>query len=510
MASAEDRLKNLTSENSETPLGQIPFIFSASRSAQKEFATLPMPQRMKVLSQLRHLIVEREQEISRVISRATGKPPGEALTTEVMVVADAILQIEKRAPKALGKQRVKTPITFIGKHSYVEYKPRGVVLVISPWNFPFMLAMIPVVEALAAGNSVIMKPSEETPEVGILMESIFKQLGLPEGTVQVTHGGRLLGEALIESKPDFVHFTGSVNTGKAIASATGPLLIPNTLELGGKDPMIVFEDANIERAVNGAIWGAFSNAGQVCMSVERLYVENSIYDHFLDRLVEQTSKLKLGTDDSSDIGPITTSAQFQTIQSQVKAAISEGAKLLTGLDPDKWNPTSRLIPPMILTDVTHQMEIMQEETFGPVLPVMRFDSEEQAIALANDSRFGLNSSVWTKDASKGKRVISKLITGSALLNDVILTIANPYLPYGGVKDSGLGSYHADSGMQNLAIRTAVMTDPGRPLSEINWFPYQGKDELFEELLKSYWGASRNFAKFGISYLKLLSKSKDRH
>lgn len=507
MTETQSKLKVLTTNPTTTEIAQIPQIFELARTAQIQFASLSIQERIGLLKKLRHAIVASQAEISSVIAKSTGKAPTEALTTEVMVVADALLHVETRAPKALGTQRIKTPITFLGKSSYVEYKPRGVVLVISPWNFPFMLAMVPVVEALAAGNSVIVKPSEETPQVGHMIEELVNKVAFPANTLQVVHGGRQLGEALVKAKPDFVHFTGSVSTGRAIASFTGPELIPTTLELGGKDPMIVFEDANVDRAVNGAIWGAFSNAGQVCMSVERLYVQKPIHDKFIDLLVDQTGKLKLGNEPSSDVGSMTTSRQVEIVKRHVSDAISAGAKLICGTHPDNWDPSSKLISPMVLIDVKQDMDIMQEETFGPVLPVMAFESEEEAILLANDSRYGLNSSVWTRDLAKGKRVISKLTTGGALINDVILTIGNPYLPYGGAKDSGVGSYHSDFGIQNFAVQTSVMVDRGRKLRELNWFPYGGKNQTFEDLLQSYWGARKDLAKFGLSYLKLLNKSK---
>ncbi len=494
--------------SSLTEISQLPSIMAAARTGFDKFSKMPLDERLELIRQLRYRIVERQDEIADVIATSTGKIKMEALTTEVMVVTDAILHVEKRAAKALATKRTKTPITFIGKQSYVEYKPRGVVAVISTWNFPFMLAMIPAVEALAAGNSVIVKPSEETPPVGMLIESLFREMDLPSGVVNVIHGGPDLGEALLKSKPDFVHFTGSEGVGRKIASITGPELIPTILELGGKDPMIVFEDANIERAVNGAIWGAFSNAGQVCMSIERVYVHRSIYESFIDLLVRETEKLRIGDDNNDDIGAMTLRKQVETVKRHVKDALDHGAKLMCGDHPDSWAEGTLKLRPMILTNVRQNMAIMQEETFGPVLPVMPFDTEEQSIELANDSRFGLNASVWTRDLSRGKRTISQLRTGGALINDVILTIGNPYLPYGGAKSSGIGAYHSDQGMQSFAIQTAVMADRGWMKREAHWFPYLGKGELFGDLLESYWSPSRNLVKFGLSYLKLLARSRN--
>lgn len=497
----------VASQPGATSIADMPTIIVNAREGFARYKKISLGDRIGLIKQLRYALVEAQGDISEVISHSTGKPITEALTTEVMVVVDAMLHVEKRTTRALATEKIKTPITFIGKKSYVEFKPRGVVAVISPWNFPFMLAMIPAIEALAAGNAIIIKPSEVTPAVGQLIGSLFDQAGFPKGCVQVIHGGVELGEALVASQIDFVHFTGSVKTGKAIARVTGPALVPTTLELGGKDPMIVFEDANIKRAVNGAIWGAFSNAGQVCMSVERLYVQNSIYDLFIDQLVREAAKLKLGSSPNDDVGPLTTRAQVEVVKRHVTNALSEGARLLLGDHPDTWNPNSLAVRPIILVDVSQEMEIMQEETFGPVLPIMSFSDDAQAITLANDSRFGLNSSVWTQNLSRGKKVISQLTTGGALINDVILTIANPYLPYGGVKDSGIGSYHSDFGIQNFSLKTSVMVDRGHKLREINWFPYADKRESFETLLSGYWGAKKELVSFGISYLRLLRQSK---
>lgn len=493
-----------------TEISQLPSIMASARAGFDKFSKMPLDERLELMKQLRYRIIERQDEIADVIATSTGKIKTEALTTEVMIVVDAILHVEKRAAKALRTRRIKTPITFIGKQSFLEYKPRGVVAVISTWNFPFMLSMVPAVEALAAGNSVIIKPSEETPPVGMLIESLFREMDLPSGVANVVHGGPDLGEALLKAKPDFVHFTGSEKVGRKVAAVTGPELIPTILELGGKDPMIVFEDANIERAVNGAIWGAFSNAGQVCMAVERVYVHRSIYNAFVDLLVREAEKLRVGDDNNDDMGRMTLSEQVNIVKRHVKEALDHGAKLLTGDHPDSWAEGTLKLRPMVLTNVKQDMSVMQEETFGPVLPVMPFDTEEQAVELANDSRYGLNSSVWTADLSRGRRVISSLQTGGALLNDVILTIGNPYLPYGGIKNSGVGAYHADQGMQSFAIQTAIMVDRGRKIREAHWFPYLGKGDLFGDLLESYWSPSRNLAKFGLSYLKLRSRSRSKN
>lgn len=500
--------KNVIGTLEETSVEQVDKLYENAKKAYLTWAGLPISERVHSLRKLRLHIIDELDYIVKVISDSTGKVAVEALTTEVMTVVDSIAHIEKRAAAALKTQKVKTPITFIGKASYIEYKPRGTVLVISPWNFPFQLSMIPIAEALVAGNAVILKPSEITPMVGVLIENLFKEAEFPEGLLQVAHGGKELGAALVEGKPDFIHFTGSVRTGKIIQMEAAKQLIPTLLELGGKDPMIVCADANMERAVQGAIWGAFTNSGQVCMSVERVYVDKSVYREFVDRLVQATQSLKQGTASDSDIGSMTFPQQTAIIKEHVTEALEKGAELIAGEHPDQWADDQMFIKPMIVTNVNHDMAIMQEETFGPVLPIMPFETEEEAIFLANDTRFGLNASVWTTDVERGKRIVSRLLSGNAVINDVIITVANPYLPYGGTKEGGIGAYHGDVGMQNFCVQTAVMVDKGRKKEEVNWYPYEGKYELFARLIRSFWGKKRNWGQFLAAYRQLL-KSGDR-
>lgn len=492
-------------EAEETLPEAVEGMYTVARRSFGVWAGLPLSERIRYLRKLRLTLVEEMNKIVEMIKASTGKAAVEALTTEVMTVIDSISHIEQRAPLALRTKKVKTPITLMGKSSYIEYKPRGTVLIISPWNFPFQLSMIPIVEALVGGNTVILKPSEVTPMIGILIEQLFEQAGFPEGVVQVAHGGKDTGAALIEGQPDYIHFTGSVPTGKIIQTEAAKRLIPTTLELGGKDPMIVFADANIERAVQGALWGAFNNSGQVCMSVERLYVEKSIYAEFMDRLVQEAGRLKQGTSFEDDIGSMTFSKQVRVVKEQVEDALNKGAVLAAGKHPDKWEEGHMFIQPLIITNVDHRMKIMREETFGPVLPIMAFETEEEALALANDSRFGLNASVWTSDIERGKQAVSRLVTGNAVINDVIITVANPYLPYGGVKEGGIGAYHGDVGMQSFCIQTSVMVDKGTKLSEVNWFPYEGKYEAFAELIRSFWGRKRSWRSFLRAYRRITAK-----
>ncbi|MFE4239189.1 aldehyde dehydrogenase family protein [Peribacillus butanolivorans] len=497
-------------ELDETPLESIPHFYTKSRQVFQTWSKLPIKERLQYLKRLRLLMVKKMDEIAEVISKDTGKVKIEALVADIMPTIDAIKHIEKHAVKALSKQKVSTPLMLIGKKSYIDYMPRGTVLVISPWNYPLQLAMVPILNALAGGNTVIAKPSEVTPLVGMCIDNLFHEAGFPEGTVQFAHGGKDLGASLTEQKPDYIFFTGSVRTGKIIGEVAAKQLIPSTLELGGKDPMIVLRDANLERAVNGALWGAFTNSGQVCMSVERIYVERPIYKEFLSLLKEKANSLKQGTRLTDDIGSMTFPAQIDIVAGHLEDALNKGAILESGTSPNDWKTgQTYFIPPTILSNVNHSMKIMKEETFGPVLPVVPFDTEEEVVRLANDTEYGLNSSVWTMDTVKANRIASQLVTGAVTINDVLITVANHHLPFGGTKQSGIGRYHGEQGMRIFCHEKAIMIDNGKKNSEIQWYPYERKYTKFLSLFQHYFSEKTNWIKFGKEYLQLIKISKEK-
>ncbi|MCL6454303.1 MAG: aldehyde dehydrogenase family protein [Alicyclobacillus sp.] len=501
---------------SEAAVAQV---YERARTSAAIWARTPLPARIACLRRLRERVVDLRDEIADVLHADTGKPHVEALATEVLVVLESLQSVERHAAKWLKTQRVPTPVSLFGKRSYVSYKPRGTVLVIAPWNFPFQLSMIPVVEALAAGNSVILKPSEVAPQVASTMAALFRDVLPDVHLVQVVTGGPETGARLVAAGPDFIHFTGSVRGGKAVQRAAAEQLIPTNLELGGKDPMLVFADAPLERAVHGALWGGLCNCGQVCMSVERLYVERPIYASFVNALVREAARLRgphldgNGADgralapDEVDIGPLTTVAQWQTVRRHVSQALSAGAKLRLGNPPELWDVRQRTVVPMIVTDVPADVDLMQEETFGPVLPVVPFDSEEEAVRLANGSRFGLSASVWTSDLERGRRVAEQLQAGSVCINDVMLAIANPNLPFGGVKEGGIGRYHGAEGLRAFSIQTSVVQSSPSNRREVNWFPYAGKRPVLSALIRDGYGRRRNWAGFVKAYLALLRLSR---
>jgi len=492
----------ILAEIEETSVHDVSLFYQRGRKAFSEWSNMSIRDRLTYFKNLKQLMVDEMDQIARTISEDTGKVLTEAIVADIMPTLDAIDHIVRHAEKVLSRQKAKTPFLLIGKKSYIEYMPRGVVLVISPWNYPLQLAMVPLVSALAGGNTVILKPSEVTPLVGKCIEDLFMRSGFPEGTVQVAHGGKEVGAAFTSGKPDYIFFTGSVRTGKIIQQQAASDLIPTTLELGGKDPMIVFKDANLERAAKAAVWGAFTNSGQVCMSAERLYVERAVFENFLNLLIKEVKSLKQGSDVDADVGSMTFPAQKDIVKVQLEEALERGAKLETGIEPAKWKE-GMFLPLTVVTNVEQDMKIIQEETFGPLLPVVPFDHEEEAVKLANGTVFGLNASVWSKDKEKARRVASKLVSGAVVINDVIITVANHGLPFGGAKESGVGRYHAEAGLRIFCHEKAIMEDLGLMNTEIQWYPYKGKYPLFLDLFKSYFSENRNWLRFAKSYLSLM-------
>jgi len=436
------------------------------RAAFAGWSVTPIPERVRLLGRLRGLLVQGIDEHVARIAAATGKPHVEALAGDLLTCVDFIRYHEAHAAEHLAPEPRPGGLLFGLSKFHVEYSPIGVVAVFSPWNYPLQLALIPTVTALAAGNTVVLKPSEITPTVGELIGGLCREAGFPADVVQIVQGGPAVGRALIAARPDKIFFTGSVATGREVMRAAAEQLIPLELELGGKDPMIVFADANLERAVRGAVYGAFANAGQACVSVERLYVERPIYERFVQRAAEEAAKLRVGSGLEADIGPIISAAQLDKIEAHLADAVERGARVVGQKRVD-----GRRFHPLVLRDADHTMRVMREETFGPLLPVMPFDGEEQAVTLANDSDYGLSGSVWTRDLERGRRVAGRLVCGSCAVNDVIKNISNPHVPFGGERQSGFGRYHGPEGLRAFSRVRSVMVSGGMLPREINWFPY---------------------------------------
>ena len=458
-------------------------IFEMAKDSSKSLALLGLKNRMTYISKLRKVILSRQEEIVEKIQMETHKARTDILISELFPLFEHLEFLELEAEKALKDETVPTPISMMGKSSKIWFEPLGTILVISPWNYPFYQAIVPISCSFVTGNATVYKPSELTPLQG-LVESILEEAGFQAGWVQVVYGDGKTGSDLIAKRPQKIFFTGSVATGKKIMAQASEFLIPVELELGGKDPMIVFNDVNLERAVKGAVWGAFTNSGQSCTSVERLYVQESIYNQFKEKLILETKKIKIGIDKDgdADMGAMISTKQVEIISSLVKDALSQGATMLTG---ESWDFKSKFIPPIILEGTHHQMRIHQEEIFGPVLPLMKFKDEAQAIELANDSSFGLSASIWGNDKKQLLRVASQIVTGNISINNVMLSEGNHALPFGGVKDSGIGRYKGVHGLRSFCNMKSVLADANSKKIEANWYPYTKKKyQLFSGLTQS--------------------------
>jgi len=443
-----------------------------ARKAQPGWAALRFEERGRYLQRAVRVLLERQDAYLDTIVRETGKPRTEALAVEILAACDALSYYARRAKRILADRTLPVHLMKT-KKLRISYRPLGVAGIITPWNFPFLLSLNPTAQALMAGNTVVLKPSEVTPFSGQLVEKLLEEAGLPEGVFNLVLGDGETGAALVEAGVDKISFTGSVRTGRRVGEACGRNLVPCTLELGGKDPMIVCADADLERAANGAVYGAFSNAGQVCVSTERVYVVDELHDAFVEKVVAKTAELRQGAEGEFDVGPMISASQLEIVSRHVEDARARGAKVRTG---GRRNPTQSglFYEPTVLTDVTHEMAIMREETFGPVLPIMRVRDEDDALRLANDSPYGLNANVWTRDKRKGERIAKALESGSAVVNDCMLTYGVTESPFGGVKESGVGQVNGEIGLRSFCHAQSILIDRFGAKSEVLWYPYTAK------------------------------------
>ncbi|MGZ8245128.1 aldehyde dehydrogenase family protein, partial [Methylomagnum sp.] len=440
---------------------------ASARSEFERWSAVPLAARVCAVRELRRLILDRADDIVDLVCQVTGKVPTEALLGEIYPTLDLLRHYERHAPHILARRRVPTPpLAYPFAHAYVEQRPFGVAAVISPWNFPFQLSVIPAVTALLAGNAVCLKPSELSLPVGALIGELCGRVEALAPVLRVVPGDGETGRHLVEAAPDLIFFTGSVATGRNIMAAAARNLTPLILELGGKDAMIVFDDAPFERAVRAAVYGAFANSGQMCVSVERLYVQRRRYREFVDAVIAGTGTLRVGGGVDHELGAITSPRQIAIIEDHYRDALDRGAQASGPLRRD-----GAFQHPVVLWDVDHSMKVMREETFGPLLPIMPFDTEAEAVALANDSAFGLNGSVWTGDPARGKRIAARLRVGGCAINDVIKNVGHAGLPFGGVKHSGFGRYHGPEGLLAFTQPVSVLANAGRMAREPNWFPY---------------------------------------
>jgi len=468
---------------------QVEAVVERARRAQPGWEAQGFERRADAMLELRYWLVQNRDRVLEVLVRENGKTREDALLAELFYVCDALGFWAKNAPKYLADEKVRThSLLLLGKKVVVRYRPHGVIGVIGPWNYPLTNSFGDCIPALMAGNSVVLKPSEVTPLANLLMGEAALECGVPEDVFSVVTGAGRTGAALVDNV-DMIHFTGSTATGRKVAVQAAERLIPVSLELGGKDPMIVLRDADIDRAANMAVEWAFRNSGQICISVERVYVEEPVHDAFVQKVIEKTRALRQGVPGqagSVDVGAMTNPPQVDIVRNHVQDAIDKGAEVPVG--GRAGDGPGQFFEPTVLTGVDHTMKIMTEETFGPTLPIMKVRDADEAVQLANDSRYGLNSSVFSKDVAKGEAVARRLEAGNACVNDALMNYLAIEAPFGGANESGLGARHGAPGIRKYcATQTLLITRFGTK-REPTMFPNKaGTAKLFERLLVLMYG-----------------------
>ncbi len=449
---------------------QVQAVVDDVAEVQPYWAALELPERGRYMRRAAQVVVDSLEVLTTLLTREQGKPRNESYVMELLPTIDALHWMAAAGPETLADERVPMPIFLKQKSTKFTYEPLGVVGVIAPWNYPWSIPFTEVAMALMCGNGVVLKPASLTPLIGQRIQEVFERAGLPEGLVRTVHGGGAVGQALVESSASKIFFTGSVEVGRRVGTACAERMKGSVLELGGKDPMLVLSDANLPNAVSGALWGGFANAGQTCSGIERVYVMRDVVERFTEELVRGAGALRVGDPLAPDteIGPMVSREQFELVCELVDDAVSSGAELRCG--GPVGGHDADLFAPAVLTGVTHDMRIMREEIFGPVLPVITVNSEDEAIALANDSEFGLGASVWTLDRARGDRIARRLEAGMVWVNDHMFSHGACSCSWGGVKDSGLGRSHSKFGLYECVNVKLVSWEPSR-MRNFWWHPY---------------------------------------
>jgi acyl-CoA reductase-like NAD-dependent aldehyde dehydrogenase len=485
---------NLTSHNPATGLrlgavpvtapDDVPAVVAGVAQVQPFWAQLTLRDRARYLERAAQVLIDESDEIRDLIVAEQGKPRNEAFSMEVLPTIDALHWIAGEGQRILADERVPMPQLFLKtKQTAFIYEPLGVIAVIAPWNYPWSIPLGEVAMALMAGNGVVLKPASLTPLIGERIVHVFERAGVPEGLIRVVHGPGT-GSALVSSNVAKVFFTGSVETGRGVGEECARRLKGSVLELGGKDPMIVLPDANLDHAIAGALWGGFANAGQTCSGIERVYVSAEVAEPFIAGVVAGAQRLRVGDPMGWDteIGPMVSTEQFELVRELVDDAVAAGATLECG-GPLSEEPGAGLsgdfYAPAVLTGVTHDMRIMREEIFGPVLPIVVVGSEDEAVTLANDSEFGLGASVWTSDRSKGERIARELESGMVWINDHMFSHGACQCAWGGVKESGLGRTHSKFGLYEC-VNIKLRVWESSVVRNAWWHPY---DETLGKALR---------------------------
>jgi acyl-CoA reductase-like NAD-dependent aldehyde dehydrogenase len=440
---------------------------------QPFWAQLPLSDRARYMRRAAQAIIDDLDDLASLLSREQGKPINEAYVMELLPTIDALHWIADNGEAILADERIRQPqIFFKQKSAWFSYEPLGVVGVIAPWNYPWSIPFGEVAIALMCGNGVVLKPASLTPLIGQRIQTIFERAGVPDGLVRAIHGGGAVGNALVESSAAKIFFTGSVPVGRRVGMACAERLKGCVLELGGKDPQLVLADAPLENAISGCLWGGFANAGQTCSGIERVYVMREVADRFVEGVVAGARALRVGDPLAFDteIGPMVSEEQYELVVELVDDALANGATLHCGGPVEPRGFSGRFYAPAVLTGVTHEMRIMREEIFGPVVPIITVDSEEEAIALANDSEFGLGASVWSLDRDRATRIARRLDTGMVWLNDHMYSHGACQCAWGGAKHSGLGRSHSKFGFYECVNIKQMVWEPSRTRN-FWWHPY---------------------------------------
>jgi acyl-CoA reductase-like NAD-dependent aldehyde dehydrogenase len=462
---------------------QVQSVVDDVADVQPFWAQLSLLERARYMRRAARVLVDHSDEIAELLTREQGKPRIESYTMEVMPTIDLLHWCADHGPRILADEPIKyTQLMLKQKKSFFSYEPIGVVGVIAPWNYPWSIPFGEVAIALMAGNGVVLKPASLTPLIGQRIQELFERAGLPEGIVRTVHGGGAVGGELVKTSAGKIFFTGSVEVGRKVGEECARRIKGSVLELGGKDPQIVCADANLSNAISGAVWGGFANAGQTCSGIERAYVMRDVADRFVEGVVREASGLAVGDPLRWDtaIGPMVSKEQFDTVSELVDDAIAAGARRLCGGPVEVEGMTGHFMAPTVLTDVTHDMRIMREEIFGPVLPIVTVDTEQQAIELANASEFGLGASVWTLDRDKGERIAREIEAGMVWINDHSYSHGACQCSWGGVKESGLGRSHSKFGFYECTNIKLVSWEPSRT-RDIWWHPY---DEVLGKAIRA--------------------------
>ncbi len=457
----------------KTPPGLLPGLFTRARAAQIAWTRRSPAERCPFLETFAEHLFEQRNALADLVVRETGKPRVEALFSDLFVSLDTAHYYATNAEKMLRPESVPHhSLAAKAKTGRLEFEPYGVIGIIGSWNYPLAIPLGQILPAIVSGNAVVCKISEFTPACGAAIDKLFRVSGFPEGVVTILQGGGDVGESLIAALPDKLIFTGSVATGRRVAEACAKRLIPSVLELGGKDAMVVLADADLDIAASGAVWGSYTNCGQVCLSVERIFVEQAVGEEFARRCAEKTRALRLGpgSDPNTDVGPLIRPQHVERIHDLVQDAVDRGARVLAGgrprpdLGPCFYEPT-------VLADVDATMRVFQEETFGPILALQTVRNSDQAVTLVNDTQFALAASVWTSDPVRGAEIASRLRAGAVMVNDVISAFAIAEAPHGGCGTSGWGRTHSRYGLLEMVRMKYVDTDRLPHRAKPWWYRY---------------------------------------